>query len=197
MNNNHEIKLEFNYTEAEYLSAARLLTLRDSKTVFRLILTSVYLVGSVSILTGLLTDYPWWAGSIVTALLLTALFYNGLVRVPRKYFRGDPKFRDHYQLTFSDEGIGVKTAQLDSKLSWSLYSKVIEGSDQYLLVYGKGVRMMTVVPKRVFRDTLQENAFRELVTLHITSSSTPPKLRAKEEPAEEYKPTSLNPPDWR
>ena len=195
--NNHEIKLEFNYTEAEYLSAARLLTFRDSKTVFRIMLTSVYLVGAVSILTGLLTDYPWWAGSIVTSLLLTALFYNGLVRVPRKYFLGDPKFRDHYQFTFSAEGIAVKTAQLDSKLSWSLFTKVIEGSDQYLLVYGKGVRMMTVVPKRVFRDTLQENAFRELVTRHITSQTSSPKLKAKEETADEYKPTSLNPPDWR
>src|ERR1700694_99691 len=120
--NNHEIKLEFNYTEAEYLSAARLLTFRDSRTIFRIMLTSVYLVGAVSILAGLLTDYPWWAGSIDTSLLLTALFYNGLVRVPRKYFLGDPKFRDHYQFTFSVEGIAVKTAQLDSKLSWSLFT---------------------------------------------------------------------------
>jgi hypothetical protein len=195
--NNHEIKLEINYTEAEYLSAARLLTLRDSNTLFRLILFSIFIVGGASILTGLLTDYPWWAAFIATSLFLAAIFYNALVQSTRKYFRGEPKMRDQYQFIFSDEGLAVKTVQFDSKLSWSLYSRVLEGSDMYLLVYGKDIRMMTVVPKRAFQDSLQENAFRDLLARHIKSGSGSPKLKAKEEPADEYKPTSLNPPDWR
>jgi hypothetical protein len=194
---NPEIKLEFSYTEAEYLSAARLLTFRDSNTLFRLILFSVYMMVAASILTGLLTDYPWWVAFIATALFLAALYYNALVQGTRKYFRGDPKLRDNYHFIFSDEGISVKTAQFESKLAWSLYTRVMEGPDMYLLVYGKDIRMMTVVPKRAFHDSRQENAFRELVTRHVHTHSTSLKLKAKEDPPAEYKPTRLEPPDWR
>src|SRR5882672_7501666 len=109
--NNTDIKLEFTYMEAEYLSAARLLTLRDSNVLFRLILFAVFIVAGASILTALLTDYPWWVAFIATALFLAAIYYNALVQATRKYFRGDPKFQDSYQFTFSDEGVAVKTAQ--------------------------------------------------------------------------------------
>lgn len=195
--NSEEIKLEIKYTEAEYLSAAGLLTLRDSDLLFRIILFSVFVMAVASILTGLMTDYPWWAAGIATGLLLAASYYNGLVRQARRYFRGEPKFRDQYQFIFSDEGIAAKTTQIDVKLAWSLYTKVLEADEVYVMVYGKDIRMMTVIPKRAFRDSLQENAFRDLLARHITSRSGSAKLHAKEEPAGEYKPTSLNPPDWR
>lgn len=195
--NNQEIKLEFKYTEAEYLSAAGLLTLRDSDMIFRIILFSVFVMASASILTGLMTDYPWWAACIAAALLLAAMYYNGLVGQARRYFRGEPKFQDQYLFIFSDEGVAAKTAQIDTKLSWSLYTKVLEGKGIYLLVYGKDIRMMTMIPKRTFRDSIQENAFRDLLARHITNRTSPPTLNAKERPADEYKPTSLNPPDWR
>lgn len=193
----NEIKLEFNYTEAEYLAAARLLTFRDSDALFRLILSSILIMGGASILTGLLTDYPWWAACIGTALLLAAVYYNAWVRQMRHYFRGEPKFRDRYQLVFSDEGIAFKTAQIDAKISWDLYTKVLEGAGMYLMVYGDGISMMTVIPKRAFRDAVQENAFRELLARHIDTHTSSRKLKAREVPATEYKPTSLNPPDWR
>lgn len=195
--NNQEIRLEFSYTEAEYLSAARLITFRDSDTLFRLILFAVFIMGAASILTGMLTDFPWWAALIGSAMFLAVMYYNALVQSMRNYFRGDPKFRDQYRFTFSDEGIAVKTPHLDSKLSWSLYTRVLEGSDLYLLVYGKDIRMMTVIPKRAFHDGLQENSFRQLLSRHITTHTSARKLKATEEPADEYKPTSLDPPDWR
>jgi len=192
-----QVELEFSYTEAEYLSAARLLIFRDSNALFRLILSSVYIVGVASILTGLLTEYPWWLATIAAAPLVAAIFRNALVQQARRHFRGDRKLRDRYRFIFSDEGIAVNTALFDSRLSWSLYTKVIEGSDTYLLVYGKDIRMMTVVPKRVFRDTQQENGFRELLSRHIISRTASPPLQAIVGPTAEYKPASLNPPDWR
>ena len=191
------IKLEFTYTEAEYLAAARLLTFRDAEALFRIILFSVFLMGATSILVGLFTDYPWWAACIGTALLLAAIYYNALVQQTRKYFRGDPKFRDHYELTFSADGITAKTAQLEAKLAWGLYTKALEGANIYVLVYGKDIRMMTLIPKRVFRDSIQEDAFRELIVQHITNGKSSLKLKAKGISAEEYKPSGLNPPDWR
>lgn len=194
---NQTVKLEFTYTEAEYLAAARLLTFRDAEVIFRIVLFSVFLMGAVSILVGLFTDYPWWAACIATALFLAAIYYNALVQQTRKYFRGEPKFRNQYELTFSAEGITFKTAQIDAKLAWSLYTKVLEVSDVYLLIYGKDIRMMTLIPTRVFRNSIQENAFRELIDQHITSRTGTPKLKAREASADEYKPPSLDPPDWR
>jgi hypothetical protein len=195
--NSNEIRLEFSYSEAEYLAAARLLTLRDSDLLFRLILFFVFIMVFASILTGLLSDYPWWTGFLVSGLLLTLIYYNALVQQTRRYFRGDPKFRDQYQFTFSEQGIAAKTSQLDAKLSWSLYTKYLENSRMYVLVYGEDLRMMTVVPKRAFQNSLQENSFRELLSRHVGNHSAAPRLEGIAEPVDEYKPTSLNPPDWR
>lgn len=139
-------------------------------------------------------SFVFVAGLAFVALLEGALFYNVLVTLPRKYFRGDAKFRDRYELTFSDEGIKVKTPQIDSKLAWSLYTKVIEGRDMYVLIYGNETRTMTAVPKRAFVNEDQENRFRELITRHIHDHSGL-KHFAPSEP--EYKPKSLTPPDWR
>ena len=137
--------------------------------------------------------------ALVITLILVIFFdiflvYNGLVTIPRQYYRGDPKFREKYQVTFSDECVVVKTFQIDSKLAWSLYTKVIEGRDMYLLMYGKDLRMMTAVPKRVFKSSDEEMQFRTLVSRHIADHSA-----FKNVPTEEqgYTPKSLTPPDWR
>jgi hypothetical protein len=122
------------------------------------------------------------------------IVYHLLIGMPRQYFRGDGKFRDKYELTFSHEGITVKTPKIDSKLAWSLYTKVIEGRQMYLLIYGKETRMMTAVPKRAFTDNNQENRFRELVTQHISDHPVMERIPTGES---DYTPTSFTPPDWR
>src|SRR5262245_158810 len=170
--NQEVIHLEFEYTEAEYMRAAHLLVLRNSDTLARLIFFFVSIVALALLLTLLLTDFPWWGTVLLTSLFLGTLYYNALVLAPRRYFRGDPKVRDGYALSFSEEGVAFKTQHVDSKLAWSLYTKVIEGSDMYLLVYGKDVRMMTAVPKRVFVSSAQEQAFRELLSRHITEHTS-------------------------
>ena len=189
-----EVKLEYEYSEAEYLAASRLLFSNSPDIIARLGVFGL-LLGAAVILLSLLTD-SWIIipGLVFVVLLEVALFYNVLVNTPRKYFRGDGKFRDRYELTFSDEGIQVKTSQIDSKMAWSLYTKVVEGRDMYLLLYGKDTRMMTAVPKRVFSSNDQEQLFRELVTRHITDH---PGLTPMPPGESEYKPKSLTPPDWR
>jgi len=189
-----EVKLEYEYSEAEYLAASRLLFSNSPDIISRLAVFGL-LLGAAVILLSLLTD-SWIIipGLVFVVLLEVALFYNVLVNTPRKYFRGDGKFRDRYELTFSDEGIQVKTSQIDSKMAWSLYTKVVEGRDMYLLLYGKDTRMMTAVPKRVFSSNDQEQLFRELVTRHITDHAG---LKPMPPGESEYKPKSLTPPDWR
>ena len=136
----------------------------------------------------------WYVRSDV---LEGALLYNVLVKVPRQYFRGDPKFRDQYEMIFSDEGISLKTRQIDSKLAWSLYTRVIEEQSLYLLIYGKDIRTMTLIPKRVFQNKAQETAFRELLKIRIADSPLSQMSFDTDKEESEYQPSSLNPPDWR
>jgi len=190
-----EVKLEFEYTEAEYIAANRLVFFNSPNLILRLLVFGL-VPGASALLLGFNLTYwvNWFPIILFIVLFEAALFYNMLVTTPRKYFRGDAKFRDHFHLTFSDEGITVKTSQIDSKTAWSLYTKVIEGRDMYLLLYGKETRMMTAVPKRAFTSNDQEQLFRELVTRHVADHSS---LKQGPPTEIEYKPKSLTPPDWR
>lgn len=193
--NQPEVRLEFQYSEAEYLSASRLLFFNTPQVIARLIVVGLLLLLAVGLLSILLAEpFLLWASPFFVVLIEGALFYSVLLASPRRYFRGDSKFQDRYELTFSDEGIKVKTPKIDSKLAWTLYTRVIEGSDMYVLVYGKEVRIMTAVPKRVFINKEQEQQFRELVARHISDHSGLKQIPPSEV---EYKPSSLTPPDWR
>jgi hypothetical protein len=190
-----EVKLEYQYTESEYLAANRLFFLSSPNVFARLIAFGLLLGLVVVLLSFLMTDgLILLPGLLFVALFEAALFYNVLFTTPRKYFRGDGKFRDRYEITFSDEGVKLKTSQIDSKMAWSLYTRVVEGRDMYLLFYGKDTRMMTSVPKRAFTSNDQEQLFRELITRHITEHSGLKQMAPGES---EYRPKSLTPPDWR
>jgi hypothetical protein len=192
-----EISLEYKYTESEYLAASRLYLFSSPATLIRLTTFVVLVLAGAWLLSILLTDFPAWAMLSLALLVEASVLYNILHRVPLQYFRGDEKFRDKYHLTFSDEGISVKTKQIDSKLAWSLYSKVIEGSNLYLLIYGKDTRTMTMVPKRAFQNRMQEKRFRKMVSEHIVEPSRLGQIKEASDSDSEYTPSSLNPPDWR
>jgi hypothetical protein len=166
--NNEEIKLVVSYAEREYVAASRLLFFRSSDTIFRLALFTLMVGGGLVILSFLIDDFPLWVSLSLTILIEVAVLYQVLVSLPRKYFRGDLKFRDRWEFTFSEEGLLARTQQIDSKLAWSLYTRVLEGPEIFLLIYGKDLRTMTLVPKRAFENEAQQNAFRELVTRQIT-----------------------------
>jgi hypothetical protein len=190
-----EVKVEFQLAEKEYLAATRLLLLNSREILARLIIFCVLILAGAVILNLIVVEFfPLWATIAFVLLFEISLLYNIIINGPRRYFRGDLKFRDKYELTFSDEGVLLKTPQIDSKLAWSLYTRVIEGRDMYLLVYGKETRMMTMVPKRSFRNSDEENRFRQLVSRHISDASGLKKVSTE---VTEYTPNSLTPPDWR
>lgn len=94
-------------------------------------------------------------------------------------------------------GVALKTTEIDSKLAWSLYKRVLENKSLYVLVYDAPGRMvMTVVPKRVFRDASEELEFRRLVHRQID-----PSLAFTNDTISDqnytYVPSKLEPPDWR
>jgi hypothetical protein len=99
--------------------------------------------------------------SAVFALVLIAVF----TVVPSLAFRLEPKFRDEYSLTFSSEGIHFRTTHIDSRLQWGMYSRALVDAHSYVLYYGS--RQFTVIPKRVFQSAEQQQAFDQLLALHI------------------------------
>jgi hypothetical protein len=108
-----------------------------------------------------------WSGiffvcaSAVLVLFLLAAF----VIIPPLAFRMEPKYRDDYSLEFSMEGIHFRTVHIDSKLQWSLYSRVLVDSYSYVLYHG--TRTFSIIPKRVFQSPEQQKAFEQLLAQHV------------------------------
>ena len=79
-------------------------------------------------------------------------FHGYVIDVPRRRFRGDPKYRDEYDLKFSDAGMEFKTPHVSASLQWSLYTRVIENDRFYIMVYGRDIHSLSIIPKRAFRE---------------------------------------------
>ena len=101
--------------------------------------------------------------AVVFALMLIAAF----TVIPSLVFRREPKFRDDYSLAFSSEGIHFRTAHIDSRLQWSMYSRALIDAHSYVLYYGS--RQFTVIPRRVFQDADQRQAFEQMGTERISN----------------------------
>ena len=190
---NQSVQLSFRHTEQEYLAAVRYYVWHSKELLARMIIFYA-LVSSGMVLLLLLfgLPFPLWAAIAFVVLAGVALFHGYLVDLPRRYFRGDPKFRDEYTLTFTDTGIEFRTTQVNASLAWSLYTYVIETDKFYIMVYGKGIHSLSIVPKRAFTDAGQETAFRQMLRRHLDHNL---KLGATEREGREYFPPA-QPPDW-
>ena len=188
------VQLNFQLTEKEYLAAIRLYVLHSAELLWRLIIFYVLLSGGLFVLTALL-DFalPIWAFIAMVGLLGVSMANGYLFHGPRRYYRGDPKFRDEYSLTFSDSGIEFRTQNINASITWSMYTRVIENDRFYLTVYGRDLHSVSILPKRAFVSSKQEAAFREMLRRHIDSSL---KLSDSERETTAYLPPST-PPDWR
>jgi hypothetical protein len=159
------VNLSFRYLESDYVRALR----ANYASRFRLrldIVAAVILAGMGGFLWQSTSTH--WLGvvfvvvAVVFVLMLIAIF----IIIPPLVFRREAKFRDEYSLAFSPEGIHFRTAQIDSKLQWNIYTRALVDAHSYLLYYGS--RQFTVIPKRVFESSEQQQAFELLLTQHIS-----------------------------
>jgi hypothetical protein len=95
-------------------------------------------------------------GALFLGLLALGWFW-----VPSRQYRTQPKLRDEYRLSFTDDGIDFETEQVASKLQWTMYQRVVADERVYLLYYGADA--FTVLPRSVFPSGSDEAAFRDLV----------------------------------
>lgn len=186
------VQLTFRHTEQEYLAAVRYYVWHSKELLLRMIIVYVLVsTGMVLLLQLFGSPFPLWVVIAFIVLAGVALFQGYLVDLPRRYFRGDPKFRDEYNLTFTDAGIEFRTTHLNASLAWSLYTDVIENDKFYILVYGKGIHSLSILPKRAFTGG-QETTFRQMLRRHVDHNL---QLSAAERERHEYFPPA-QPPDW-
>ncbi|MFL6207393.1 MAG: YcxB family protein [Pyrinomonadaceae bacterium] len=193
------VSVHFKLSEQEFMAGARLLTFPTAGAKARVAIgLPLYAVGVWFILLAL--NFSLFASTVVGALLLAGfacLIYFTRFTLTRRCYRGDQKFRHGITLTFTDDHVQVQAREIDSKLGWKLYTDVLEGETCYVLVYGKDVRMMTVVPKRAFKSKRQERAFRGLLATHFDRKLTAPQIDDGAAEEADYQPAGLQPPDWR
>ena len=186
------VQLSFRHTEQEYLAAVRYYVWHSKELLLRMSIVYVLVsTGMVLLLQLFGSPFPLWVVIAFIVLAGVALFQGYLVDLPRRYFRGDPKFRDEYNLTFTDAGIEFRTTHLNASLAWSLYTDVIENAKFYILVYGKGIHSLSILPKRAFTGG-QETTFRQMLRRHVDHNL---QLSAAERERHEYFPPA-QPPDW-
>lgn len=192
MSNTDKVELRYSLTEQEYLSAVRFYLMRSKRLMVRVIVWLLLVLAGLFLL-NVVIDFilPIWFILALVVLIGVAFFHGYLVDLPRRYFRSDPKFRQEYNLTFTDAGIEFKTQDINSSIAWSLYTRVVENENFYILVYGENIPSLSILPKRAFRDSNEENDFRQMLRRHIDQDF---KLGDGER---EYVPASSQPPDWR
>ena len=162
---NSNVILSFRYLESDYVRALR--AHYASRLRLRLdIVVAVVLVGIGGYLWQSPTTHWLGVGSVVVAAVFGLLLIAAFTIIPPLVFRREPKFRDEYSLIFSSEGIHFRTAHIDSQLQWSIYSRALVDAHSYVLYYGS--RQFTVIPKRVFQSSEQQQAFELLLTQHIS-----------------------------
>ncbi|MEW6351561.1 MAG: YcxB family protein [Thermodesulfobacteriota bacterium] len=154
------IRVEFKYTEEEYVSAvreyfARVLHLRLD------LMAGVAGLGGGLLGGALMGDSIVWIVLIVASAVLLLGVAAAHFLIPRLRFRRDPKLRDHYTLVFSEQAISFRTAHIESQIAWKLYTHGWDTPDFYVLFYG--THSFSVIPKRAFSSAAQEDAFRLLL----------------------------------
>ena len=87
---------------------------------------------------------------------------------PALRFRREPRLGGEQFLSFAEDEIKARDAHAESRIKWSMYDRVIETGDLYLLHITR--MLATVLPKRAFASPGDEARFRELVRRHVKSN---------------------------
>ena len=159
------VSLLFRYAESDYVRALR--AHYSSRLRVRFDIFAAIVVALLGAYFWRSPDYHWLSVvCLVASVSLVFILFAAFVVIPPMAFRGEAKFRDDYSLTFSQDGIHFRTAHIDSQLQWTMYSRALIDEHSYVLYYGS--RQFTVIPKRVFQNSEQQQLFEQLLTQHVS-----------------------------
>jgi YcxB-like protein len=187
------VSLRFKYTEEEWVAASRLYIMGQPTLLLRFGAMFLLLAVCVVFFT-LISEVVMSLFLLSVAFVLFSFVLALFFLMPRQRFRSDPRFQDEFFMEFTDEAIRFQTPHVDSKLSWSLYTRVLENERFFVLLYGKG--MITVIPKRAFTAHHQETAMREMLGRKLGHTGSARQFKEPSSHESAYIPPA-EPPDWR
>lgn len=155
--------MTFTFTRGEYIRAMRNLYVA-TLSIKRDVIISVLMISA-----GLYLVYhdAGWFGWLLIALsvILLCLIAFAVFVLPVLIYRGQPKLKDEYRLSFSDECIQFRTVSIDSTLQWSMYQKWRYDDEFYILHHGQ--HDVSVLPRRALRSRADDDQLRAMLERHI------------------------------
>ena len=149
--------LVYRLSQTDLLHAARAWEGHHWRTGRYVVATLIALSGCVYLALGSL----WWGagfltvGALEAANLLPTSVFKTFVQ-----FRTNPKFRDEFRLTPTEDSLRFQNSAVDATLQWTIYSAWIETPRVFVLT---GRQVFTVIPQRAFADDAARTAFRRLL----------------------------------
>ena len=168
---NEAVTLSFDYCEADIRRAFRVVFGPKAKPEAAVGLSLVVMgVSWILIMAG---RYQWVAliGVMISLVVLGLELYIFVIQ-PKRFFRNEPSFHDEYRLTFSGDGIDLRTTDTEALIPWDTYVAALDG-EAVVVLYGSP-SMFTIIPKRVLTDRQLETRFREIVGKHLRWRLRPP-----------------------
>jgi hypothetical protein len=158
------VSVRFVNTETDYIEASIACSYASWRAGMDLIIEILAFIAGI-ILWGVL-GFSWiWMALIIGSTVGLILRLLGYYVLPRMRYRSEPKYKEEYLLEFDEEEIRFKTNSIESKLDWSLYSKMIETRNLYILIYGK--YNFSIIPKRALVSESERIEFYQLIDKHI------------------------------
>lgn len=100
------------------------------------------------------------AGAGFIALLLIMWIFSPDIALWR-----EPKYREFYNLTYSDSGVTFRKGGVATNLPWSIYSHVVAEASCYRLHHG--TESWIVLPARAFFSLQDRARFEALLAAHV------------------------------
>lgn len=164
MNDSEAIELTFDNSLSEHIHAIRAYDARGAMHKVSRIVAGLLLAFGIWCIYA--AGVRWW--TVIWFPLAVVEWFDLLSIRPLQVFaafRANPKYRERYDVRFSDDGIHFRTSTIDSRLAWSHYQQLMETDKVFLLIYGPS--MYSIIPKRAFMGTEELDRFRSLVRRKI------------------------------
>ena len=161
------IEVDVQFSKEEFVRSRRLILLKTNFRWFDPVICAALIgYGLFDILSG---QQSWYSILfVVIGLLYFAVITATFVIMPGILFRREEKFRNAYNVTFSPEQVTYESQHGRQELQWSFYKKAVRVGEFYFLIYG--YQLANVIPRRVFKDEAEIQAFEAMVREQIQDS---------------------------
>ena len=118
----------------------------------------VWLVGDQK--SGLLALACLAVGALFIALVAITFFFGADIALLR-----EPKYRESYDLSYTDAGVTFRKSGRETLLPWSIYTHAVAHDHGWLLHHGRDA--FTIIPARAFASEADSATFAAVVAAHV------------------------------